>query len=153
MPLSTGKIMVSGPTAGGFEARISTEIRREMWEKWILLAALGGVTCLMRGAIGEVEAAAGGAEFARQFLDEVVAVVRAAGVPPSEGFVASVRERITAKGSPLTSSMYRDLRDGRRVEYEQIIGDLCRLGHKAQINTPRLAAAYAHLDVYARRIA
>ncbi|BDV36170.1 hypothetical protein SS37A_37000 (plasmid) [Methylocystis iwaonis] len=36
-------------------ARLSSCVRREMWEKWILLSALGAVTCLMRGLIGEVE--------------------------------------------------------------------------------------------------
>jgi 2-dehydropantoate 2-reductase len=37
---------------GGFEARLSTDIMQEMWEKWVQLASLGAITCLMRGAIG-----------------------------------------------------------------------------------------------------
>jgi len=45
----------------GFEARLSSSIKYEMWEKWTLLAAVGGITCLMRGNIGEVVAAPGGA--------------------------------------------------------------------------------------------
>jgi 2-dehydropantoate 2-reductase len=69
-------------------ARISGLIRREMWEKWILLAALGAVTCLMRGTIGEVEACPGGAAFALHLLDEVIAIVKAVGEPPSETFVS-----------------------------------------------------------------
>jgi len=32
----------------GFDARLSTDIMQEMWEKWIQLASLGAVTCLMR---------------------------------------------------------------------------------------------------------
>jgi 2-dehydropantoate 2-reductase len=39
-----------------FEARLSARIALEMWEKWALLATLGGVTCLMRGNLGEIEA-------------------------------------------------------------------------------------------------
>jgi len=35
-----------------------------MWEKWILLAGLGGINCLMRGTIGEVAQAPRGSEFA-----------------------------------------------------------------------------------------
>jgi 2-dehydropantoate 2-reductase len=31
----------------GFDARLSTEIEREMWEKWAILAMLGGTTCLI----------------------------------------------------------------------------------------------------------
>ncbi|MCJ2048754.1 ketopantoate reductase family protein [Methylobacterium sp. J-070] len=134
--------------AGGFEPRLSREIRREMWEKWILLASLGAVTCLMRGPIGEIEAAPGGPAFALAVLDEAVATVRAVGTGPSDAFLAATRDQLTAKGSPLTSSMYRDLRKGRPVEVENIIGDLVRSAAEASIETPLLAAAYAHLSVY-----
>jgi 2-dehydropantoate 2-reductase len=140
-------------SASGFDARISPHIQRDMWEKWILLAAVGGISCLMRGMIGQIEAAPNGAGFASQFLDEVVAVVRAVGTPPTEAFVASARQQVTAKGSPLASSMYRDLQQNRSVEVETIIGDLWRLGQKAGIATPLIGAAYAHLSVYQNGLA
>jgi 2-dehydropantoate 2-reductase len=134
--------------AGGFQPRLSREIRREMWEKWIFLASLGAVTCLMRGTIGDVEAAPGGVAFALAVLDEAVATVRAIGTGPSEEFLTTTNGQLTAKGSPLTSSMYRDLRKGRPVEVENIIGDLVRAATGADVRTPLLAAAYAHLSVY-----
>lgn len=136
----------------GFDARLVPDIAREMWEKWILLASLGGITCLMRGTIGEIEAAPGGTEFASLFFDEVVSVVKAAGVPPSEAFLADARSALTAKGSPTTSSMYRDLQAGRPIEADQIIGDLFARGTKAGLSTPLIAAAYAHLCVYQNRL-
>jgi 2-dehydropantoate 2-reductase len=135
----------------GFTARLSPVIRREMWEKWILLASLGAITCLMRGTIGEVEAAPGGAAFATSLLDEVVATVRAVGTPPSDGFLAAARQQLTAKGSGLVSSMYRDLQKGRPIEVEQIIGDLARRGRDAGLATPLLSAAYTHLGLYHNR--
>jgi 2-dehydropantoate 2-reductase len=136
----------------GFDARLSDEVEREMWEKWILLAAMGGITCLMRGTIGEVEAATGGAEFARHFLDEVVHVVRTVGRAPSDKFLAVATQQMTAKGSAAASSMYRDLVQGNRIEADQIIGDLLRRAGEAGLATPLLAAAYAHLSVYQNRI-
>ncbi|HWA79059.1 MAG TPA: ketopantoate reductase family protein, partial [Acetobacteraceae bacterium] len=75
----------------GFDARLTPTIRREMWEKWVLLAAMGGVTCLMRGNIGEIEAAPGGTSFVLRFLDEVVSVVEAVGERPSVDFLATAR--------------------------------------------------------------
>ena len=47
----------------GFTARLSPAIGYEMWEKWTMLATLGAITCAMRGNIGEVVAAPGGASF------------------------------------------------------------------------------------------
>ena len=134
--------------AGGFQPRLSREIRREMWEKWILLASIGAVTCLMRGSIGEIEAAPGGAAFALAVLDEAVAAI---GTSLSEAFLTATRDQLTTKGSPLTSSMYRDLRKGRLIEVENIIGDVVRAAAGADVKTPLLDAAYTHLSVYQNR--
>jgi 2-dehydropantoate 2-reductase len=135
----------------GFEARLTTTIEREMWEKWTLLATLGGVTCLMRGSVGEIVAAAGGLQFVSAFLAEVVAVVRGAGTAPSEAFLASARAVLTAEGSALTSSMYRDLQNGGPIEADQIIGDLLERGRKKDIPVPLISLAYTNLAVYQRR--
>ncbi|WP_428537591.1 2-dehydropantoate 2-reductase [Rhodopila sp.] len=135
-------------TGAGFDARLSPTIEREMWEKWTLLATLGAITCLMRGTIGEVEAAPGGREFALGLLGEVCSVVTSAGVAPSPAFLTATEAAVTQHGSPLTSSMYRDLLRGGAVEAEQIIGDLLVRGRDAGISTPLLSAAFVHLSVY-----
>jgi 2-dehydropantoate 2-reductase len=135
----------------GFDARLSTTIVREMWEKWILLAAMGGINCLMRGNIGEIAAAPGGPDFALAFLDEVVGVVDAVGQPPSKEFLTAARAVLTAKGSSQTSSMYRDLQSGSPLEADHIIGDLLARGRQAGIATPLVAAAYANLAIYQAR--
>jgi 2-dehydropantoate 2-reductase len=136
----------------GFDARISADIRREMWEKWTLLCALGGITCLMRGTIGEVQAAAGGTAFALALLEEIVSIVRAVGVAPSPEFLAAARVQLTAAGSPLTSSMYRDLQQGAPIEADQIVGDLLQRAAGTGISAVRLNAVYTHLSVYQNRL-
>jgi 2-dehydropantoate 2-reductase len=137
----------------GFDARLSPTIEREMWEKWVLLATMGGITCLMRGNTGEIEAAPGGAAFVNGFLDEVVAVVRAVGKAPDETVLANTRAALTLKGSTQASSMYRDLQKGAPIEAEQIIGDLLARARSAGLATPLLATAYTHLMVYQNRLA
>jgi 2-dehydropantoate 2-reductase len=129
-------------------ARRSDAIRRELWEKWIQLASLGAITCLMRGPIGAIEASPGGATFALRLLDEVVAIVTAVGTPPAEAFLAATRAAFTAKGSPLASSMYRDLVAGRPIEADTIVGDLVRRAEAAGIDAPLLGASNVHLSVY-----
>jgi 2-dehydropantoate 2-reductase len=137
---------------GGFDARLSMNIEREMWEKWILLSSLGGITCLMRGNIGEIEAAPGGADFVLQFLNEVVSVVAAVGIKPHEKMLAMIKDFLTTKSSNQTSSMYRDLQGGSKIEADQIIGDLLARAKGANLSTPLLAAAYANLSIYQNRV-
>jgi 2-dehydropantoate 2-reductase len=135
----------------GFPAQLSDNIAREMWEKWLLLASLGAITCLMRGTIGEVVAAPGGRDFASAVVDEAVAIIRAVGVPPGDAALDSTRTLMTQTGSSFASSMFRDLSAGKPVEAEEIVGDLVRRGQAAGVPAPLLAAAYAHLMVYANR--
>ena len=136
----------------GFSAHLTPEIAREMWEKWTLLATMGGICCLMRGSIGEIEAAEGGRDFVLRFLGEVVQVVGADGVAPGAAFLATITKQLTQKGSPMTSSMYRDLAAGLPVEGEQIVGDLEARARRHGIDTPLLSAAATHLRVYAGRL-
>ncbi len=132
----------------GFDARLSPDIELEMWEKWTLLAALGGITCLARGNVGQVAAAPGGVEFASRIFDEVTSIVSAAGRKPSEAFLKQARAMLTQQGSAQTSSMYRDLQKGYPVEAGQIIGDLLDRGRQAKIATPLLSAVFVNLSVY-----
>jgi 2-dehydropantoate 2-reductase len=136
----------------GFDARLSATIEREMWEKWTLLAAVGAMTCLMRGAIGDIVAAPGGLDYINATLAEVVAIVRAAGVAPSEPFLETIRRQLTAQGSTFASSMYRDLQQGAPIEADQIVGDLLARAAVSGVAAPLLATAYAHLRVYQDRL-
>jgi 2-dehydropantoate 2-reductase len=132
----------------GFDARLSTAIMQAMWEKWVMLASLGAITCLMRGTIGDVEAVSGGADLALGMLAECAAIATASGYPPSHEFVARTKGALTAHGSKLASSMYRDLQQGRPVEVDQILGDLLTRARAHGVPAPLLTAAFINLSIY-----
>jgi 2-dehydropantoate 2-reductase len=132
----------------GFDARLSTDIMQAMWEKWVQLASLGAITCLMRGTIGEIVAAPGGADLSLKILDESTAVATACGHKPSEALLARHAAAMTEPSSPLTSSMYRDLRKGAPVESDHILGDLIERGDAHGVATPLLKAAFVNLRIY-----
>ena len=132
----------------GFDARLSPDIMQEMWEKWVQLASLGAITCLMRGTIGEIVAAPGGAELSIDVLNESAAVATACGYRPSEKMLSRHATAMTAPGSSLTSSMYRDLRKGAPVEADHILGDFIERGSAHGVATPLVKAALVNLCVY-----
>ena len=138
-------------TGAGFDARLSTDIERDMWEKWAMLASLAAITCLLDGDIGQVARAPGGVDLVKSLIAEVVAAIEAAWRPLSDPFKAQVLSLLTDRGSSLTSSMYRDMRGGYQVEADQIIGDLVMRGSERGIATPLLSATLARLKVYEER--
>ncbi|WP_413735751.1 ketopantoate reductase family protein [Sodalis sp. RH21] len=135
-------------SGAGFDARLSTSIINDMWEKWLLLASLGAITCLMRGNIGQVASAPGGDRFARGVIGEILATIVSAGYIRNEQYIADTTALLTTKDSSQTSSMYRDLMQGYQVEAEQVLGDLVAIGQRAGLDIPLLGAAYTNLAVY-----
>lgn len=84
----------------GFKARRSDTIMQDMWEKWVMLATAGGVTCLLRGNVGEIEAVPGGADLG-------------AALPRRER-VRRRRSRVCAEGRVPGACARHD--DGQRVQ-------------------------------------
>ena len=138
----------------GFDASLSEHIVQEMWEKWVLLATLAGVTCLMRAPIGDIVASPGGSELIRCLLEECRSIAEGEGHAPRAAFLEQARAALTAAGSPLTASMFRDVEANAPVEADHIVGDLLRRRravHPNDNHLSHLATAYTHLKAYEAR--
>ena len=132
----------------GFETELSTTITLAMWHKWVMIASLGLVTCLLDGPIGEINAVPYGEQTLLQAIDECAAVGTACGFPLSAPIAAFLRQSVTTRDSKLTSSMYRDLKKGAPVEVDTILGDLLDHGRAHHVETPLLQAGCVRLRVY-----
>jgi 2-dehydropantoate 2-reductase len=135
----------------GFEDMLMPDIVNFMWQKWVLLAAMAGITCLLRGSIGEIAHVPFGVETEQAFLKETAAIASASGYPPTEKSLTAIEARLTDPQSPLTASMYRDLTKNGPVEVDHILGDLLRRGKTLGLVSPLLQAAYVQLSVYMGR--
>ncbi len=132
----------------GFETELSTSIMEAMWHKWVMIASLGLVTCLLDGPIGEINAVPYGEQTILQALDECMAVGAACGFPLPQPVAAFLRQSGTTKDSKLTSSMFRDMQKGADVEAEEILGDLLKHAQSHQLKTPLLQAGTVRLRIY-----
>jgi 2-dehydropantoate 2-reductase len=135
-------------SSGKFGAAASTQVIQDMWEKWVFLASLAASTCTMRAPIGHILAAPGGKDFILGILDECSAVAAAEGHSPTGPFFERARGMLTAEGSQLTASMFRDIKAGAKVEADHIVGDLIGRGDAAKVPVPKLRIAYTHLKTY-----
>jgi 2-dehydropantoate 2-reductase len=143
---------IAGVVAGGnFGGVASEHIIQEMWEKWVFLASLAASTCLMRTSVGNILAAPGGRDFILGMLDECSAVAVAQGHAPRAPFLERSRGMLTAEGSPMTASMFRDIKAGAPVEADHVIGDLVARGDAAKVPVPKLRTAYVHLKAYEKQ--
>jgi 2-dehydropantoate 2-reductase len=131
-----------------FESRLSTTILQNMWDKWVFLASLAGITCLMRAPVGDIMAAPGGEQATTQLLDDCRRVAEHNGYLPNEAVLARARSMLTEAGSSLSASMMRDLEQGAPIEADHVIGDLLERAGTLSTELTMLRTAYAHLKAY-----
>lgn len=134
-----------------FDCKQLDNIEQAMWDKWVLLATLAGITCLMRAPVGDIVAAASGEKLTLALLAECAAVARAAGFPASDATMTNYRGLLTQKGSAFSASMLRDIESGGPTEGDHILGSLLALARKHAVVTPVLEVAVTHLEAYAAR--
>lgn len=127
------------------------DIEQAMWDKWVLLATLAGITCLMRAAVGDIAATASGEKLTLALLSECAAVARAEGRPTPDAALQSYRAMLTKRGSDFTASMLRDIEAGGPTEGEHILGALLAAARRHGLETPMLEIAATHLEAYAAR--
>ncbi len=135
--------------AAGFAISPSTRIVQEMWEKWVFIASVAAITCLMRGSIGDIEAA-GGSDLALEVLDEAAEIAAAHGHAPRPDSMAESQALLGRRGWSFAASMLRDLEAGRRCEAEDLLGDLLARSPRP-LRRSLLRIAYVHVMTYEAR--
>jgi len=134
-----------------FDGTQSDVILLEMWEKFVLLASLAGMTCLMRAPVGAIVATQDGEALMGEMIGECSAVATASGYSPRAPFLARGRAVLTERNSTFTASMLRDIERGGPTEGDHILGDLLRRARALGVPAPLLRTAVCHVEAYAAR--
>jgi 2-dehydropantoate 2-reductase len=134
-------------------APANDNILLEMWEKFVMIGAMAGMNCLMRGTLGEILATEEGEALMAEALGECQRIAEAAGYSPRPQSRDRVQAMLTERGSVNSASMRQDLEAGRRTEADAIIGDLLRRARRFGVATPLLRIVSCHLQVHENRLA
>ena len=131
--------------------RVSENIMQDMWEKVTFLSTLAGMTCLMRGSVGQILATPEGRPLMRRYLDSCIAIATREGYAPRANVLERFEKVLNSTGSPITASMLRDLESGGPIEADHIVGFMLNKAREYGIDDTMLSVAYAHLKAYELR--
>jgi len=120
----------------GINAELSSDIRRETWEKFALLVGLSATTATMRVPIGPIRENPQTRAFLLDVMREVVAVGCAHGVPLPEAYAEQRLSFADGVAPDMTSSMHHDVERGKRLEVGWLSGGVVELGQEVGIDTP-----------------
>ena len=133
----------------GIGTEIREDIRAALWEKFVVICGLSGMTTLTRLPLGPILADPESSAMLKGTMAEVERVAHAEGVPIAVGYADRASERMAAWEPRMYGSMYHDLAEGRRLELDTLNGTVVRLGRTRGIATPCNAAIFAALRPYA----
>ncbi len=139
----------------GVRVNVTKDIVRVLWEKFVFICAMGGMTAVTRLGMGEVFAHPESRTMFRGLMEEAAAVGRARGIVLDgviDRLMRFVEDRIRAEYD-MRASLYHDLAAGRRMELDALSGAVVRMGNDAGVPTPLNFAVVAALRPYDRRAA
>lgn len=133
--------IVGALRGASIDARESTHVAVELWQKFVFIAAMATVCGLARAAIGRVRSAPQGANFIEAAVKEVVSVARARGVQLPEDQSSRTLAMIQTLVPQMRPSFLSDLERGGPTELDALMGTVARLGRELGVPTPVHSAA------------
>jgi 2-dehydropantoate 2-reductase len=132
----------------GIAAELHSDIQVALWQKFLAICGVNGITALTRLPMGEILACEETRNLMRGTMEEVEAVARANGAALPGDCVDQSMDLFSSLEPSIRGSMYYDLAAGRRLELDVLNGTLVRLGGERGIPTPINFAIYAALKPY-----
>jgi 2-dehydropantoate 2-reductase len=126
----------------GVSVEIPGDIQRALWEKFLFVVSLGGVGSVTRAPVGVVRSVPETRAMLERCMREILAVGRAREVALSDAAVEKAMALVDSLDPSGTTSLQRDLADGKPSELEAWNGAVVRLGREACVATP------THEDIY-----
>jgi len=130
----------------GVTAVLSDDVRRDIWTKFLFIAAVSGVGAAARVSLDRCRRVPGTRAVLEAAMREVEAVARARGVRLADDVVEATLRFVDGLPEGATASMQRDVMDGRPSELEAQNGAVVRMGRELGIPTPTHEVLYAVLE-------
>lgn len=134
----------------GINAKLSDDIRRDIWAKFIFLTANAGLCALTRQVTGAVRADPDTRALLQACITEVVAVARAQGVDLGEDAPEQALSQIDRAPESLKPSLLLDLERRNRLELDALTGTVLRMAGETGVAAPVNRFIYAALTLHAQ---
>ena len=127
---------VQAAQAAGIDAVHVADALRTLWEKYVFLVAMSGLTALVRGPIGSVRSDPDLRAVLEASMRETVALAAAQGIPFEADFVERQMGFVDGLHAEMRSSLLHDLLAGRRLEAPWLSGGVARMSREHGLAAP-----------------
>jgi 2-dehydropantoate 2-reductase len=132
----------------GINVKLSDDINRVIWQKFVFLVAVSSTTAVSRSGLGVVRADPDLRWLFEQCMRETWRVAKARGVDLGEDFVPQRLAFMETLPAEMKASMAHDLENGAKLEAPWLCGAVVRMAEEAGFDAPVNRAVYAALKPY-----
>jgi 2-dehydropantoate 2-reductase len=129
----------------GIRAEIPHDIHAALWEKFLFVVSWGGVGAVARAPIGVLRQLPETRLMLEQAMREIFDVARARHIELHQEIVAKTMAFVDSLAPDATTSLQRDIADGKPSELEAWNGAVVRLGRESGVTTPLHSILYSCL--------
>lgn len=122
--------------SAGIDAEMPSDIRRAVWEKFVFLVGLSGLTALTRQPVGVVRADPELRRMLHEVMAEATALGRAEGVDLPADFADQRMDFVDTLPPGMKASMLHDLEAGRPLELPWLAAAVVRRGLAHGLSAP-----------------
>ena len=120
----------------GVVVDIPSDIHAALWEKFLFVVSLGGLGAVTRAPIGVIRSMPDTRRMLDRCMREIDAVARARQIALKEGIVEKTLAFVDSLDPNGSTSLQRDIVDGKPSELEAWNGAVVRAGHEVDVATP-----------------
>jgi len=120
----------------GVKAKVPSDIHVALWEKFLFAVSVGGVGAATRAPIGVIRTLPETRRLLEQCMREIFAVARARQVALWDGIVEKSMIFLDSLAPSGTTSLQRDIANGKPSELDAWNGAVVRLGREVSVTTP-----------------
>ena len=130
----------------GIQAVVSSNMVDALWNKMVMVGAIGTIMAASRASLPEILASPSGEHTIRSTMEEIVAVGQSQGITFPPRCVESKMEIAIAEAEEFQASLQYDLTSGKPLELDDILGSVVKIGREVGIPVPSSAALVTVLD-------
>jgi 2-dehydropantoate 2-reductase len=120
----------------GVKVEVPSDIHVALWEKFLFVVSFGGVGAVTRAPIGVIRTLPETHRLLEQCMREIFEVARARQIGLSDGIVEKTMMFLDSLAPSGTTSLQRDIADGKPSELDAWNGAVVRLGREFGVSTP-----------------
>ena len=120
----------------GITTKLASDIQKEIWTKFLFITTISAIGALTRATIGEMIASNEIRKIMLQTAKEILTIANAKNINLPDNIIKKQFQVIENQSYNTTSSLQRDIMEGKPSELEAQNGTIVKMGKELGISTP-----------------